>query len=331
MSSTYENILAFLKHGRQRPSVIAAELGVSSQVVHRQLLRLVSEGKVVRGGVPPTVFYQLAAPKSENTTDHSLSKDDQIFLDLYYLYTTPDGRMLHGAEGLKEWAARTHQKQPWPELVRDYIKTRRTALALASPVSGLLHGVKVANDGNGPSYLDGLYFSDFYSLPRFGKTRLGQLMFYAKQSQNPLLMRRIAMEVQNEIRQIIHDEKVNLVTFVPPSIERKIQFLKRLKWELGLKLPEVRLEKQYQGEVRVAQKTLKTLEERIENARSTIQLNPDDAPMLPGKTVLIIDDALGSGATLNEVAAKLKQAGAERVIGYAIVGSMNGFEVIQEA
>jgi predicted amidophosphoribosyltransferase len=47
--------------------------------------------------------------------------------------------------------------------------------------------------------------------------------------------------------------------------------------------------------------------------------------------VLLIDDAIGSGATLNETAMKLKETGmAKEVIGFAIVGSMKGFEVIRE-
>jgi len=48
-------------------------------------------------------------------------------------------------------------------------------------------------------------------------------------------------------------------------------------------------------------------------------------------SVLLIDDAVGSGATLNETAKKLKLSGmAKKVIGFAIVGSMKGFEVIRE-
>jgi predicted amidophosphoribosyltransferase len=48
------------------------------------------------------------------------------------------------------------------------------------------------------------------------------------------------------------------------------------------------------------------------------------------QTVLIIDDAVGSGATINEIAQKLKARGAKKVIGFAIVGSYKGFEVIKE-
>jgi predicted amidophosphoribosyltransferase len=45
----------------------------------------------------------------------------------------------------------------------------------------------------------------------------------------------------------------------------------------------------------------------------------------------LIDDALGSGSTLNETAQKLKkQKLAKTIIGLAITGSFSGFEVISE-
>jgi len=48
--------------------------------------------------------------------------------------------------------------------------------------------------------------------------------------------------------------------------------------------------------------------------------------------VLLIDDALGSGATINETACKLKNRHiAKMVYGYALTGSYKGFEVISEA
>ncbi len=44
-----------------------------------------------------------------------------------------------------------------------------------------------------------------------------------------------------------------------------------------------------------------------------------------------MDDAVGSGATLNETALKLKRKGiCDMVIGYAVTGSFKGFDVLQE-
>ncbi len=45
----------------------------------------------------------------------------------------------------------------------------------------------------------------------------------------------------------------------------------------------------------------------------------------------LIDDAVGSGATLQETARKIKDRGiAKKVYGVALVGSIKGFEVISE-
>ena len=48
--------------------------------------------------------------------------------------------------------------------------------------------------------------------------------------------------------------------------------------------------------------------------------------------ILLIDDAVGSGSTINETAKKIKQKGIckGRVIGLAITGSFKGFDVISE-
>jgi predicted amidophosphoribosyltransferase len=47
--------------------------------------------------------------------------------------------------------------------------------------------------------------------------------------------------------------------------------------------------------------------------------------------ILIIDDAIGSGATINEIAIKIREKGiAKEIIGLAITGSYKGFEVISE-
>ena len=48
--------------------------------------------------------------------------------------------------------------------------------------------------------------------------------------------------------------------------------------------------------------------------------------------ILLIDDAVGSGATLNETARKIKSKGliSGKIIGLAITGSFKGFDVISE-
>jgi phosphoribosylpyrophosphate synthetase len=140
-------------------------------------------------------------------------------------------------------------------------------------------------------------------------------------------MNQVVGEIRKPIQEIIDEYVIDAVAFVPHSVPRVLPFLTVIRQSLALELPEIQLEKIYQGEVRVAQKSLSKLEERVENAYKTIFLSETGNY----KRVLLIDDAVGSGATFNEVAKKLKkEQGVEFVAGFAAVGSYKGFEVIQE-
>lgn len=86
--------------------------------------------------------------------------------------------------------------------------------------------------------------------------------------------------------------------------------------------------KVFSGKTPIAQKSLSKLEDRIQNAEGTIFVKDDNKSF---KRILVIDDAVGSGATLNTIAKKLKEkAGVEFVCGFAITGSLKGFDVINE-
>jgi len=155
------------------------------------------------------------------------------------------------------------------------------------------------------------------------------LVLYGKQSQDVGIIRRTAEESKELIEKILAFFEIQAVGFLPHSIPRRLQYLKEFRKYLNLKLPEIDLVKAYAGQIPVAQKSLSSLEERIENASKTIMVK-DLKPRF--ESVLLIDDAVGSGATLNETAKKLKAIGiANKVIGFAVVGSMKGFEVIREA
>lgn len=67
--------------------------------------------------------------------------------------------------------------------------------------------------------------------------------------------------------------------------------------------------------------------ERVANSKNTF--------VIPAQKffnhVHIIDDAVGSGSTINEIAAKVKNKKvAKKVSGLAITGSFKGFDVISE-
>jgi len=102
--------------------------------------------------------------------------------------------------------------------------------------------------------------------------------------------------------------------------------MKEIEKNLNLSLPTISLVK-IKTEISVPQKTLSKLEDRVENAEKTIVVNEKKSY----KIILLIDDALGSGSTLNEVAKKIKsQKITQNIIGLAITGSFSGFEIISE-
>lgn len=55
--------------------------------------------------------------------------------------------------------------------------------------------------------------------------------------------------------------------------------------------------------------------ERERNMRGAFMVAPEAAPMLLGKRLMLIDDVMTSGASINEAAAALKQCGAAWVTG----------------
>ena len=148
-----------------------------------------------------------------------------------------------------------------------------------------------------------------------------------KQSQNISLIRRLVDEIRPEIVRLIHSQNIDGILFIPPTVKREIQFMKELEEKLRLPINTLSVTK-IKTEIIVPQKTLSKLEDRIENAKKTIIV--DDKKIY--KNLLLIDDAIGSGATMNETARQIrnKNLASNNIIGLAITGSFKGFDVISE-
>jgi predicted amidophosphoribosyltransferase len=192
---------------------------------------------------------------------------------------------------------------------------------------GLIDGTEKIKKTFAGSCLNKLYYLDFYSIERFGKTKLGQLLLYAKQSQNGTIIKELIAGIKNRIDNFIAGEKFDGVAFIPPTVKRETQFIRELEKQLNLPLRKINIDK-IKTEIAVPQKTLNKLEDRVENARKTFVVENKNAY----KKILLIDDAVGSGATLNEIACKIRRAGicSGEIIGLSITGSVKGFDVISE-
>jgi phosphoribosylpyrophosphate synthetase len=125
---------------------------------------------------------------------------------------------------------------------------------------------------------------------------------------------------------LIADLEIDAVAFVPPTIPRKTQIMTELQKHLNTGKPLFKVEK-IKTPITIPQKALSKLYERVANAKNTFAI----PVQVPVKRLLLIDDAVGSGATMNEIALKIKQKGlSNAVLGVAITGSYKGFEVISE-
>jgi hypothetical protein len=115
------------------------------------------------------------------------------------------------------------------------------------------------------------------------------MTFYAKQSQNKALISESIDEIIYKLECIITKEKYSALGIIPWSIDRKNQLLKILKNRLkDLSLPFVNIIKYYPNGISIPQKSLKTREQRIQNAKNTIFV--DDKNIGEYESILLIDD-----------------------------------------
>ncbi|MFH2085524.1 MAG: hypothetical protein ABII21_01945 [bacterium] len=225
--------------------------------------------------------------------------------------------------GFDEWCKK--MGLPVEKTAQEYVAMLRRFLQYKK--HGLINGLPKLKSTYQQVFLDNLFYLDFYSIDRFGKTRLGQLLLYAKQSQELVLMNELIDTLAPAIERLIKQQKITSVGFIPPTVKRQLQFMTVLKKRLQLKVKFIKIQK-IRSEVAVPQKSLSKLPDRIQNARHSIVVSDKSNH----NNVLLIDDAVGSGATLNETAKQIRDKGmvSGKIIGLAIVGSYKGFDVISE-
>lgn len=312
------------KHRQLTVHDMAELLQVSRQYIHRMLIEMQEDKLLMVVGKPPKVYYSLAE-KNDDFSVHLLDYSDELFLKQHFIQVDPLGNLLEGVDAMRYWCEK--QGLPLDKTIGEYIDTRKKYLAFfnsASLIDGL--GKLKSTKGIGVLGVDELYYLDFYAIERFGKTRLGTLMHYAKQGQNRELMKIISDEIRHRVHKLIVDRSIDAVLFVPPTIDRKVQIMTVLEKMLKIDRPTMKVDK-IKSRLVIPQKALSKLFERVENAKNTFYV-PKQKTF---NRVLILDDAIGSGATINEIALKLKEHKlAKEIIGLAITGSYKGFEVISE-
>lgn len=122
------------------------------------------------------------------------------------------------------------------------------------------------------------------------------------------ISRRMSMMIYDEYKDI----KFDVICFVPSSVIRKIKrgfnpaglIAQKISKELNVPLkPYVK------RKIGLGQQKSRSYTQRIENVKNKFYVKED----LTGKTVLLIDDVITTGATLNECSRALNNAGSKNV------------------
>ena len=311
------------KNGQASGKELTTQLGtITARAVRKQLKNLLEKGTLRKIGRPPKVYYLLATEKKALEQIY-IDQNVLRIINKRYLFISPTGEAKQGWEGFLAWCEKT--KQDPVKTAKEYITTIKKFDRFRK--NNLIDGIPKMKHTFRNVFLDKLFYLDFYSVERFGKTKLGQMLLYAKQSQNITLIRKLINEIRPQIIKLINANKIDGILFIPPTVKREVQFMKVLEEQLSLPLRTLSVTK-VKTEIIVPQKTLSKLEDRVENAKQTIIV--DDTKQY--KNILLIDDAVGSGATLNETAKQIKNKKLANgmIIGLAITGSFRGFDVISE-
>ena len=319
-------ILLFEQKKELSVTEIVNEILVSKQMVHLVLNNLVEINFIEKIGRTPKTIYKLKKiSENKQTILPVISQKKQQFLQENFIVITEIGQLLYGFEAFQNWCEK--RKLPIEKTIDEFIITKDKYNQYIDK-NGLISGLEKLKSTKGYDkiFMDELLYLDFYAIERFGKTRLGTILHYAKQGQNKMLMKILIDEIKDKVQTIISVYNIDAIAYVPPTIKRETQIMKVLANGLKINLPSIEIHK-IGGIIPVPQKSLNKLEERINNAENTFVVKGK----VSYKNILLIDDAVGSGSTLNQIAGKIKNKKlAEKIIGLSIVGSFKGFDVITD-
>lgn len=324
MKTTSQKIIGYITKNQQATGKELAEYlnSITPRAIRKQLKNLLEKGLVQKIGKPPKVWYLLVNENKIHPTI-SVKKNIETIINRRYYYISNTGDAQDGWKGFVAWCQKTNQdpiktSQEYVDTLKRYDRFRK---------GNLIDGMAKMKRTFDKVFLDEVFYLDFYSIERFGKTKIGQKLLYAKQSQNMELMRDLIEEIHPIVLKIIERYHIYGIMFIPPSVKREVQFMKELEKQLHLPIKSVVVNK-IKTPIIIPQKTLNKLEDRIENAKHTIIVEGGNFYT----NILLIDDAVGSGATLNETARQIRQKNmcSGHVIGLAISGSFKGFDIISE-
>lgn len=324
ITNTREEIFVYIsKNNPIAIRDIQKKFGISKEMIHRHVKRLVNENRIYKIWTPPLVYY-FARDTINIPVLWGVWTGNNEIIEENFVYFWADWVLEYWNKWFTSWCKKRSLNVETESSI--YLKTLNK-YSQFKDIHWFIDGkVKMMNTFD-EVFLDDIYYLDFYSIEKYWKTLLGNLMLYWKQTWEKKLADSIIHRIEPYIHRLIRVKKIDWFAFIPPSIDRKVQLMTLINQWLHLDLKELKPIKLFK-DTPVPQKSLNKIEDRIINARDTIYIVDRDFIC---DTILIIDDAVWSWATLNETAKKIKNLWlAKTVIGLSIVWSYKWFEVINE-
>lgn len=325
MNIEHKIIDLFKEHQEFTIKELSNKLSVSNQSIHKIVKKLVESKFLLKFGSSPKTIYKLNKSQHEKKISCTFSNIETQFLNDHFLLINENGIIQEATLGFSEWCYK--RKLPIQKTLQEFIQTKSKYNQYFNE-NGCINGFQKLKNTAGINTigLDDLWYFDFYAIERFGKTKLGTLLHYAKQGQSKILMLKLIKEIKTKMDNFIKNNNFDAVCFIPPTIKRETQIIKYIEQKLTIELPNISIVK-INNIIPIPQKSLSSINERVNNAEHSFFVHHSKKY----KSVLLIDDAVGSGATMNQISLKIKQKKiATMVIGMAIVGSFKGFDVITD-
>jgi DNA-binding MarR family transcriptional regulator len=345
MKKTEQNIYKILDflalHGAQSSTQIGKYLGMTSVSAFLNLRAMLEKGMIEKEGKGKNTRYRL----TDNLTDEQKAvlvavidilresgfDDPDIttqsglrhMLTAYFVFVSPEGRMLVGIEGFIAWCRDAKRGYTEPSIyVRElvYWVTKYYEYEVLRRKHGFFDGTLSLEKVLLPYtslFIDTLLFYDIVEVSGFGKTRTAWELYLGKQNSDRALLERGISESVLDVQQYLKKKKIDALVFTPPTIPRKVQFRDILRNMIKIELPEIQVEKNIQPQkILLAQKTLKGAD-RIINARESVVILQNN--ILLYNHICILDDNFTTGATMNAIAEKLR--------GYGFMGTITAITI----
>ena len=291
------------------PKEVSSITKYGSSTVTKYMAELLKDGYITKIGNSPHVHYVAVPYASEIMQGSFVYKDGNI--------------TLFGIEGFRKWSEKVLKEYSYEEKVKIYEDAYREYQEIKGSNGYYTIDLKIED-----VVLDGLFCINLYNMPiKDGitkRTKSALLFEIVKGSGNQKKLKENVKYFYDDIKKIVSfvlERDIEAVSFIPPTASRPVQVMKLLKdnFESRLTIPTVKIKRNFTDPAgsRMEQKHIGSVEGRIKNARETY--NPIFEKKY--KSVLLVDDIIGSGATINEVAKKIKEKGiAEKVYAMGLVG-----------